>query len=192
MSHQWGRGKAFLTRRETLARSLAKLDESLWLPFVSKCILQTRGLEISPQNRLKRREIFPAREPAMIGFYAAPKKKKRLNFLWNHRPSWSNDCLLRPSPHSLPTPKARSKTANQPAASAFVGLPLRHPFPQMCLSIDFEYIVWCGGSRGKRWLLTGFFIELWAFAGLNLFFQGQLSKHWVLWKLSLDDQNHNL
>ena len=27
-----------------------------------------------------------------------------------------------PSPHSLPTPKARSKTANQPAASAFVGL----------------------------------------------------------------------
>lgn len=160
MSHQWGRGKAFLTRRETLARSLAKLDESLWLPFVSKCILQTRGLEISPQDRLKRREIFPAREPAMIGFYAgAPQKKLRLNFLWNHRPSWSNDCLLRPSPHSLPTPKARSKTANQPAASAFVGLPLRHPFPQMCLSIDFEYIVWCGGSREK--------VDCWLFSSLN-------------------------
>ncbi len=33
MSHPWGRGKAFLTGRETLARSLAQLDESLWLPF---------------------------------------------------------------------------------------------------------------------------------------------------------------
>ena len=152
MSHQWGRGKAFLTRRETLARSLAKLDESLWLPFVSKCILQTRGLEISPQNRLKRREIFPAREPAMIGFYAGA-------LLWNRRPSWSNDCLLRPSPHSLPTPKARSKTANPPAALAFVGLPLRHPLHRCVLSIDFEYIVWCGGSCEN--------VDCWQFSSLN-------------------------
>ncbi len=42
----------------------------------------------------------------------------------------------RPSPHSKAPPKAaRSKTANQPAALAFVGVSLRHHVkPQMCLS----------------------------------------------------------
>lgn len=165
MSHQWGRGKAFLARRETLARSLAKLDESLWLPFVSKCILQTRGLEISPQNRLKRREIFPAREPAMIGFYAAK---------W--LPFQAIAALFANGESTVQNCKPAGRVGICRSATQTFHRCVSHRFWIYCLMRRFTR---------KRWLLTVFSSELRAFAGFNLFLQRPLSKHCVFWKLRI-------